>query len=262
MVFGQMPPQKDLPAVIRDAMKVCIDMGYTYLWIVKFCIDQHNPEEKQRQIRQMDSIYHNAELTIIAAAGSDPTYGLPGISHSRPRKPPPTVTIKDIHIISTLRHPQVAIQSSKWSTRGWTLQEAILSRSRLVFTDDQVYFECNARNCQESLSIPFDTFHVKDKSKFRSIMRAGVFGRGNKDKQYGLFDEAAISPMDNFFRFIDIAQQYTARNLTHDSDSLKALYGIVQEFENSKSQILQIHGIPFLSCVPNKALVSFLNALT
>ncbi|KAF3811753.1 hypothetical protein GCG54_00014504 [Colletotrichum gloeosporioides] len=241
-------------------MAVTMDMGFEHLWIDKFCIDQNDGKEKDAQISQMDSIYHNAELTIIAAAGSDPTYGLPGIGNKH-RQPHPTLVIRDINIVSTLRHPEKAIQSSKWSTRGWTLQEAVLSRRRLVFTDDQVYFECNAMNCQESLSPSLERFHVKNKSKFRNVMRAGIFGRGDLYEQYGMFDEATISPTRNLSRFTEIVRRYTARDLTKDEDSLRALCGIVREFETSQSQIFQIQGISYLPSMPDKALKSFLDSL-
>ncbi|KAK2762519.1 tol protein [Colletotrichum kahawae] len=258
--LGHMPPRTDLPVVIQDAMAVTTDMGFNYLWIDKFCIDQKNKKEKDTQISQMDSIYHNAELTIIAASGSDPTYGLSGIG-SRHRQPHPTLVIRDIDIVSTLRHPKIAIESSKWSTRGWTLQEAVLSRRRLVFTDDQVYFEFNAMNCQKSLSTPLKRFHVKNNSKFRNVMRAGIFGRGDLHQEYGMFDEANISPTRNLSRFTEIVRRYTARDLTEDSDSLRALYGIFREFEKSRSRIFQIQGIPYLASVPDNALESFLDAL-
>jgi hypothetical protein len=35
-----------------------------------------------------------------------------------------------------MAHPH-HIASPKWSTRGWTYQEAVLSRRRLVFTEGQ-----------------------------------------------------------------------------------------------------------------------------
>jgi hypothetical protein len=44
------------------------------------------------QIREMDRIYTQAELVIIAAAGNDPDYGLPGVS-SRGRKPQATIQL-------------------------------------------------------------------------------------------------------------------------------------------------------------------------
>jgi len=47
--------------------------------------------------------------------------------------------------------PHTAIPKTTWSTRAWTLQEAFLSRRRLVFTRDQTYFECASMNCCESL---------------------------------------------------------------------------------------------------------------
>jgi hypothetical protein len=33
---------------------------------------------------------------------------------------------------------QSTIAKSTWSTHGWTFQEAVLSRRRLVFTEDQI----------------------------------------------------------------------------------------------------------------------------
>lgn len=256
------PLLTDLPAVISDAMNVTIGMGFDYLWVDKFCIDQKDKVAKHGQISQMDSIYHNAELTIIAAAGSDPTYGLPGIS-SRLREPYPTITVRDIDIISTLRHPHSSIPSSKWATRGWTLQEAVLSRRRLVFTDDQVYFECTAMNCNESLASSLDKLHVKRGSKFGHIMLGGIFGHNLKyNRQYGHFDEKVISPMQNFARFCDITRQYSHRHLTYESDTLKAMNGIFRSFESGKDHIAQIYGIPFFSCIPDKAMESFLEALT
>lgn len=57
-------------------------------------------------------------------------------------------------------------------------------------------------------------------------------------------------------------QQYTARELTYDSDALNAFSGIVRDFENSKSKIDQIYGIPFMPGDPEKARMSFLNGLT
>jgi hypothetical protein len=44
------------------------------------CIDQANPDDKHDQIGQMGRIYSEAQLTLIAAAGKDPTYGLAGVS--------------------------------------------------------------------------------------------------------------------------------------------------------------------------------------
>jgi hypothetical protein len=72
------------PKTVLDALLVALRLGVRYLWVDRYCIDQNDPKEKHRLISNMDRIYAGAELTIIAAAGSDPSYGLPGVS-STPR---------------------------------------------------------------------------------------------------------------------------------------------------------------------------------
>ncbi|KAF3058642.1 hypothetical protein GL218_05372 [Daldinia childiae] len=69
-----------LPLVVTDAIIVTKRLGFQYLWVDKFCIAQHQSEVKHRQIMHMDAVYANSELTIIAAAGEDENYGLPGVS--------------------------------------------------------------------------------------------------------------------------------------------------------------------------------------
>jgi hypothetical protein len=73
-----------LSSVIQDSTTVTQAMGFRYLWVDRYCIDQEDPKVKHHQIRQMDAIYGNSELTIIAAAGDDEDFGLSGIGKTRP----------------------------------------------------------------------------------------------------------------------------------------------------------------------------------
>jgi len=70
-------------------------LGYRYLWVDRYCINQGNEEEKADQCGKMDLIYQNADLTIIAAIGDNPTYGLPGVG-LRKRKPKHLTTCSKI----------------------------------------------------------------------------------------------------------------------------------------------------------------------
>ena len=70
----------DLPLVISDAIEVVKRLGYRYLWIDRYCIPQNDSAVKHIQIKKMDRIYSCSILTIIAAAGDGPEYGLPGVS--------------------------------------------------------------------------------------------------------------------------------------------------------------------------------------
>jgi hypothetical protein len=87
-------------------MKVTKQLGYRYLWVDMFCIDL-DPTTKHNQIARMDIFYRCADVTIIAAAGKDANYGLPGVSKARKNRQS-RVTIGDATFVSTLRHlPEV-----------------------------------------------------------------------------------------------------------------------------------------------------------
>jgi len=126
--FGKLP--KKLPTTIEDTITVMQKLNFRYLWVDRYCIDQQQEKERTHQIGKMDLIYMNAELTIIAAAGSDPHYGLPGVGYQK-RKPQfltRCARIGNHFLITTADAPTAATQRSTWNTRGWTFQEALLSR--------------------------------------------------------------------------------------------------------------------------------------
>lgn len=68
----------ELPRTIEDAIYATLELGFRYLWIDRYCIDQAIEAEKHHTINNMDIIYQGADLTIIAAAGDGPHTGLPG----------------------------------------------------------------------------------------------------------------------------------------------------------------------------------------
>src|SRR4051812_24087042 len=81
----ELPPDDELPSVIRDAMTVIQNLGRRFLWVNQFCIGQSNDELKGRQIFHMDQEYEQAYATIVVGAGADADFGLPRVS-VRPRR--------------------------------------------------------------------------------------------------------------------------------------------------------------------------------
>ncbi|KAK8022198.1 hypothetical protein PG993_012965 [Apiospora rasikravindrae] len=70
-----LPPM--VPRVVLNAMQVVTDLGYQYLWVDQFCIDQSAGQEHVGDhISKMDLIYSNALVTIIAASSQG---ALPGV---------------------------------------------------------------------------------------------------------------------------------------------------------------------------------------
>ncbi|KAI1123621.1 heterokaryon incompatibility protein-domain-containing protein [Nemania abortiva] len=236
---GSRLPQP-LPAVIRDAMEVVLKLGYQYLWVDKYCIDKHD----KGAMMNMDSVYNNAALTIAAAAGTDESYGLPGVSKARPVR---QLMFKGdgepYTLISTLPLPHSSITKSRWATRGWTFQEAILSRRRLVFTDDQLYFECTSTSCAEGFDIPYDCSLFGSATTHDNFVRPSIF---SLKQLTPISFNTEESRLNNFFTYIHCAEQYSKRTLTFDSDSLIAFSGIIRMLESIATfPVRNIWGIPF-----------------
>ena len=225
-----------IPSVISDAMIATLELGWQYLWVDRYCIDQ-NDEEKHFQISQMDKVYSCAVITIVAAAGESANYGLPGVSNTL-RRAQPCAVVRGQLLASTMRSSQVAIGSSRWATRGWTYQEAALSKKRLVFTDDQVFFECKGMSCSESHSVPLALLHGKKSGNgCRSSIRRG-FLETYRSKDYG----------DTRRKFWNEVERFTARELSYETDSLNAFMGVANYYKNgqgSQSSPLYTHiGLP------------------
>lgn len=66
----------------------------------------------------MDVIYSEASLVIIAAAGDDPTYGLPGVG-SQARMPRQSIMLKDCTLLQTFPEVHDQLGNSAWTKRGW-----------------------------------------------------------------------------------------------------------------------------------------------
>lgn len=126
-----------LPQTVQDAMNVVRVLGLRFLWIDRYCIDDTEPGRKHYMVGHMDAIYERAYLTIIAASGEDSNHGLPSVSRSYEALENGKFRPWNGVVYSKLSyHHLKQVESSRWSTRGWTYQEGLLSRRRLIFTDD------------------------------------------------------------------------------------------------------------------------------
>ncbi|KAK2738124.1 hypothetical protein CKAH01_07502 [Colletotrichum kahawae] len=152
-VWGDYPAQNledDFPTVVQDAMSVTKALGCQYLWVDRHCIDQDpNSLQKRKMIEQMDRIYGNAFVTIIAASGNSSRDGLPGMS-GPPRRRQQNIRVGDINLVELSRVGQETVKRGKWATQGWTFQEGYLSKRRLIFTDKEVLQLCNRELVKET----------------------------------------------------------------------------------------------------------------
>jgi hypothetical protein len=186
----------------------------------------------------MHLIYGNAKLTLIAAAGEDSRYGLPGV-RGRDRVEQKTLSIGDNLYIRTFTHASMALNASRWATRGWTLQEAMLSNRRLIFTDYQVAFRCNGMHCSEAVYWPYEQMHAKSSHRFPENVPWPPLGGLTLDQKY----HNELRPYFNLWRIIG---EYSNRTLSYPSDTLNAFLGILSSFASRKTPIYHVWGVPLL----------------
>ncbi|KAI1383532.1 uncharacterized protein F4822DRAFT_434644 [Hypoxylon trugodes] len=203
---GPIPPSK----VVEDAISATLSMGIRYLWV-----DRHD------QVSQMGNIYSNSEVTFIVAAGEDAEYGIPGIG-TTPRRRQLQEIIGNTELLQCFPNSSYAIASSKWATRGWTFQEGVLSRRKIIFTDDGASYICQFFHNSEIMPKPLH------------------WQQWPTEKMKGLMPR-----LDRIEKFAqDMLQNYSRRNLTHNSDAFDACLGILQEMANAN--IGQIWGVPIV----------------
>jgi hypothetical protein len=145
----------DIPLTIRDAMLLCEKLSIPYLWVDALCLNQDldtKSAELPTPFDIMHSIYEAAYITIVAAAGHDSWAGLPGLRAGSRQCFNITELLGEVPLGLYRGATNDIISRTKWNQRAWTYQEMLLSKRLLIFTDEEVFFECDSgRGWRESI---------------------------------------------------------------------------------------------------------------
>lgn len=221
---------EELPQTIEDAIQLVKTLGFKYLWVDSLCIANDNLDECNPLWQVMSLVYDRASFTIVVAHGDNADGGLPGLSGCmniarRPSQPCEIVGGLKVGI----QQPSLTEQISncKWSTRAWTFQEGLVSRRCLIFTDEQIYWECRQAQYCEAVEEPFDAFpDMTVLPSFRFVLGSPFNGQAQFK--------------DLYFRLVTV---YSERQLSYESDALEAFAGVSKQFE-IHFDVQFIQGIP------------------
>jgi hypothetical protein len=134
-----------LPRTLRYAVLVCRAVGSQWLWVDALCIIQDDPQDKLEQIKKMGQVYQSATLTIMPAkyVGGDEgflsdTFENATLPFQRSRHTGSHGKEGSICLIKKqLNTPRFPIE-----TRGWTMQEQLLSTRLLFFHHGRIDWVC------------------------------------------------------------------------------------------------------------------------
>ncbi|KAL1616425.1 hypothetical protein SLS56_011416 [Neofusicoccum ribis] len=242
---------QEAPRTIRDAIAVVSRIGERYIWIDALCIIQDKDSgEKPVLLRQMDKIYGNAYVTIVAAVGDNANVGLPGISSENPRSVPQRVlsygngrrlAISQSPFENRLgQHLEKEKNTCVWNQRAWTFQERLLSRRHLIFLEEGVHFNCRSMTWTEDVAAEkgetnrhyqmFDFEGVTDEDRwFSGISRKGSQPR--KKDEYTLRGPDATFP--SFVDYCSLVSNHLQRDLSYEEDVINSFSGILSSLSHA-----------------------------
>lgn len=241
---GVLPDRTTLPnpfpeKVIEDALACTYNLKIPYLWVDRYCIDQDDTSDtKQHLIQSMDKIYSAARVTIINVAGDDASTGLPGVSTTL-RVPSPSRGVIYGRKVVPVINPKDSIITSKWAKRGWTLQESLLARRRLVFTNTQVYFQCTRSHCVEGI---LGEFLSDENIATHGALSATLLGPRLATQA---FPSSVVGSHLSKYSIARVCDEFAKRDLSMTEDALRACLGIFSRLWASEKPSYQYCGLPF-----------------
>ncbi|KAL2070971.1 hypothetical protein VTL71DRAFT_13997 [Oculimacula yallundae] len=166
----------------RDAVILSRKLGSRYLWIDTLCIIQDDIADWTKESAQMGHIYSNAKLTIAASIAKDSQQGvlqkrgLCSVGHALA-----SMVYQDECMEKEGTLYIRLYDRSRWvtevelgilNTRGWTMQERLLSSRTLHFGESQIDWECHTiTDCEGGMGST-DHFFSKTKLDICEIIRS------------------------------------------------------------------------------------------
>lgn len=214
---------EDLPGTLRDAVLVCRAIGIQWLWVDVLCIVQDDPQDKLEQVKTMEEVYRSATLTIIPAfsLGSDEGFLSDTFENV-------TLPFQRFHDNTSsgrqgsvcLIKKQLDAPNFPIETRGWTMQERLLSTRLLFFHPGRIDWVCRQSHLFAGSSSSYSVNSI-DGSVTRSNR---AWDKGDLNRS-----DMNIDVNTQIERWSHLFCEFSKRTLSDPLDRLPALAGVAKE---------------------------------
>ncbi|OCK82752.1 HET-domain-containing protein [Lepidopterella palustris CBS 459.81] len=209
----------ELPKTFRDAIRVTRELGIHYLWIDSLCIIQWNQKDWEYEAERMEGVFASAYCTIAATSALDSNAGFLKRNVNNEYVLVQDALGRRFYICADTddsnNHVDIDdfddhVEKAPLNTRAWVMQERILSRRTIHFSDKQMYWECGEGVYCETLT--------RLKSSFRKIYF--MLDPNFPDRLLESGDQRTIE----FIQFL--SEAYSKRDLTQETDRCVAISGL------------------------------------
>lgn len=209
---------------IKDAIAVAMSLDIRYLWVDRLCIIQDDKEDMETQIGQMDRIYGNAVVTIVAATSKNLHAGIPGVTTQR-SVDQLAGQVCNAPVVNVLVPIQSDNNLGPWDGRAWTFQEKLLSKRLLLFNGGMVDFHCRCGVMREDMTAR-DAGVVPPAIGWLSLASDEVSSSLKPQTYEGQPPRLLRSPV--FAEYAALIEHYTPRRMSNASDAVSAILSLLK----------------------------------
>ncbi|KAG7293884.1 hypothetical protein NEMBOFW57_003944 [Staphylotrichum longicolle] len=224
-------PWDGLPQTLKDAVLVCHRLGVGLLWVDALCIVQDDHADQDNEIPDMPNVFRNSLFTIAASRAGNVGQGFLGERHGTDfpddafRLPYQCKGVVNRGSVVLIR---IQIEAEPLDTRGWTLQERLLSPRTVEFGTRQMRFICqhNPRGKTDGWRQKPEDNKLRRDVLGDMVVLADGFGAID-GKRHKTNDPEFLGAMENWYKLVKV---YSHRSLTIPSDRLPAISGIAERY--------------------------------
>jgi len=240
----QQIPMSTLPKTFRDAITFTRGLGSRYTWIDSLCIIQNSKSDWKEEAARMADIYKNSYVTIAAESSRDSHEGMfsERILAFQPIEVPfnsKTRAIRDVvYIRQALDDWETCVNGtgSALRSRGWVLQESLLSPRTIRVSSQQMFWECRSKSLAEGNMTPILPRGTGREKKWnwtrnKQFLAGAVNKSGDSETDSEDMKHQGLTARDiMYLQWSSIIRYYSHRKLSVSSDIFPALEGLAREF--------------------------------
>jgi hypothetical protein len=118
------------------------ELGIKHLWIDSVCIIQWNLEDWSSEADLMQAIFASAYCTIAATSAVDSNAGFLARNGNTEYMRVQVDSGNQFYVCANIDDFDKDVEEAQLNTRAWVMQERVLARRTIHFSNTQTYWEC------------------------------------------------------------------------------------------------------------------------